>query len=566
MAKLPIRSPRSIRPPAPSLNPLNRIDTKYMQNRSVRNPTIISDSRSFAAIVGTRGTSGVDFTDIQEAVDSVRTLGGGSILIKVGTYRPPTFITLYSNIHLVGEDPERTILDFSGSQLATSQSAIFAGGEEVTNTGSISTTSGSSIVSGGSADFVSKGVREGDVIYINAHPYTIKSVEANDSLTIKELYRGISVSSDIYAILRPKKNISLENFTIINNGSGTSIGGVLFTWCEKVRCERVRVRNFSGFGFTAESCFNFTFMECEANNCLTGFEIHDEASGDRVTNGTITNCYSWGNSSRGYNLDGVSIARLINSTANGNNLGIRIRGDEIVVSECHSEFNVLDGIRVDNSIYNRVVGNNCSSNENGIVLFGSNQNNTVVGNICELNTNDGINVNNGEGNTIVGNQCVANSNYGVLLTSNASLTRLSGNELAGNTAGRVSDSSTTTVRDTRFVPVTNAVELVNGDPSGTGWSSVDVTANTSSTTYALSVSVFFAAATINRRVFLRKSGSGLGQSTLTEVGRIQNALFSGAFSHPVVETSTGQSFAWSVDHADVSAVIINLRGYYEFTD
>ena len=393
-------------------------------------------------IVALDGTG--DFGDLQEAIEYAKQIGGATIFIKSGTYRPRTFLTLYDNIHLIGQDPETVIIDFSAVLLNSNQAAVFAGGEELTNSGAISVSNNSTVVTG-TANFANAGVQEDDVVYINAHPYRVNSVSSS-SLILKETYRGISVSADIYAILRPRKNITLQNFTLLSNRGGTNNGGLLFTWCEKLKVDKVKVRSFSGHGFTVESCFNFSFYDCEAHNNNTGFEVHDESAGDRVTNGAFVNCYSWGNSNRGFNLDGVSIVRTISCTANGNNLGIRIKGDEIVVSDCHSEFNVLDGIRIDTSIYNRVIGNNCSSNANGIVLTGANQNNTVVGNICELNASDGVNIGgSSEGNTLTGNQLVANENYGLLIQSGGTDTIATGNYIAGNTVGAISDSGTNSI-------------------------------------------------------------------------------------------------------------------------
>ena len=561
--KIPDLEPKDINPPTPFLSPLNRIDSKYIQDSSIRNPSVKEKSRAFFAIVGPEGSTGVDFIDIQEAINAARDAGGGAILLKVGTYYPKHFITLYDNISLIGEDPDKTTIDGTGMGLSANQASIFAGGEEVTNSGAISTTNGSTTIGGAGTSFISTGVKEGDTIYINAHPYSIRSIESETSLTIKEVYRGIAVSADIYAILRPKKNISLENFTLISNRSGTNNGGILFTWCEKVRCERIRVSNFSGLGFTAESSFNFTFTECEASNCLTGFEVHDEASGDRITNGEIINCYSWGNSSRGYMLDGVSIVRLTDSTANGNNVGIKVAGDEIVVSGCHSEFNVLYGIMIDTSIYNRVIGNNCSSNQYGIILTGANQDNTIVGNICELNSNDGINVDNGEGNTITGNQCVANEDYGIALAANATETYLSGNYLSGNTSGKVSDSGTNTVRAVRYVPIVGRTQLYLDNPADTNWSTISVNSETSSDCFAVNLSFVIDASTAGRVAYVRKTDSGDGQNIQNSVAENSVAAIPNIASS-MVEVNSTQQFDWSVNNADVSAFFIGILGYWEY--
>jgi parallel beta-helix repeat protein len=54
------------------------------------------------------------YTDIQGAVDRIKELGGGTVFISSGTHRVTSDITLYSGVSLVGENSQRSILDFIG--------------------------------------------------------------------------------------------------------------------------------------------------------------------------------------------------------------------------------------------------------------------------------------------------------------------------------------------------------------------------------------------------------------------------------------------------------------------
>ena len=70
-------------------------------------------ARIYKAIVGTGAEA--DFTTIQQAIDWANLYGGGTVFIKAGTYNISSDITLYSNITLLGEDDDLTILDFGAS-------------------------------------------------------------------------------------------------------------------------------------------------------------------------------------------------------------------------------------------------------------------------------------------------------------------------------------------------------------------------------------------------------------------------------------------------------------------
>jgi parallel beta-helix repeat protein len=79
---------------------------------SVVNDKIQIVARAFTYIVDAAGDG--DYTTIQAAIDAAHALGGGRIFIKNGTYVQAADITMYSNIELVGEDNDNTIIDFFG--------------------------------------------------------------------------------------------------------------------------------------------------------------------------------------------------------------------------------------------------------------------------------------------------------------------------------------------------------------------------------------------------------------------------------------------------------------------
>lgn len=65
------------------------------------------------ALEGQRSLGG--FGSIQEAINWVYSLGGGNVFLPGGVYEVTRDIQFYSNIKLIGEDDESTILDFMGT-------------------------------------------------------------------------------------------------------------------------------------------------------------------------------------------------------------------------------------------------------------------------------------------------------------------------------------------------------------------------------------------------------------------------------------------------------------------
>jgi hypothetical protein len=85
---------------------------KYAEG-NIQDPSrYFSSKASIKVVVGTKRGYGVDFTNIQKAIDTVNLAGGGTIFFRAGTYTLRYDITLYSNIRLLGEDYATTIIDF----------------------------------------------------------------------------------------------------------------------------------------------------------------------------------------------------------------------------------------------------------------------------------------------------------------------------------------------------------------------------------------------------------------------------------------------------------------------
>ncbi len=116
----------------------------------------------------------------------------------------------------------------------------------------------------------------------------------------------------------------------------------------------------------------------------------------------------------------------------------------------------------------------------------------------------------------------------------------------------------------RFVIVQPAVSLADVNPADANWASLDITASTSATATSALLMIGMSGATANRSAFVRKTGSGEAQDNTTRVNAVQTAdSATKAWSQAAVALDTSQSFDYSVSNADVNALTIILRGYWE---
>ena len=115
--------------------------------------------------------------------------------------------------------------------------------------------------------------------------------------------------------------------------------------------------------------------------------------------------------------------------------------DRCTFAENRMYSNFDDGLHLQQSARNLIVGNIAYSNgETGIDLLGDDSD-TVVGNFCYSNTEAGIEVGNSTstgnpdiGHVITGNVCRSNTTNGILIANNADYCMISGNVCRGNSS------------------------------------------------------------------------------------------------------------------------------------
>ena len=473
------------------------------------------------AVVSPATTSGTEgqFSDIQQAIDYVNSLGGGAVLIKAGTYDVTEEITIPSNVYLTGESPFNTTIRNTGTNRA-----ILIDGEFRTNSDSVSLTNGDATVTGTSSSFVTDGVQAGDVLFVRdlGVEYIVASVTDNTHLEITENYQGDAISGAFFTIYDASNssNIGISNVTI------------------------------DGSAVEAESFVTTVVISEGRNITLENVIITGSLEADDLT------------------ITDVANYRISNSIfKNASDRGIAIGGGYGVLSGVYGNKNGAYGIYISSSA--RLIGCQVVANgADGIFMEqGGNNAPLVEGCFISGNAGSGVIVVLCEGAQVQNNRIVNNGSYGIEVGGGPDVsvdTIISGNYIDGNTSGDISDSGTGTIRATRYVPI-DPVLVLNTNPTVTSFADLDVTAQTSATAYAVTGQCLIAAATGGRILRMRANGSASsGTNELTKINNVSTTF--GSWGGFTCDLDSGQILEWAANNADVSIVRIVITGYWEYVD
>lgn len=179
---------------------------------SILNDKLHIPSRAYTAVVGSGAL--VDFEDIQDAIDFVSGVGGGSIYICSGTYALPNILTIPTNVKIFGQSRETVFIDCAAIIDATG-SATF--NPYFITGASASFTNGSKNVVGVGTNWLSQGLQAGDEIGNDAtgNSGTIATINSNTSITLVSNW-GFANASGVWFIIRYGSII----YDVV--GSGTS--------------------------------------------------------------------------------------------------------------------------------------------------------------------------------------------------------------------------------------------------------------------------------------------------------------------------------------------------------
>jgi len=347
---------------------------------SVYNIKMAPSTRPVKAFCDVGGAA--DFGILQEAVDYTHQHGGGVISVKAGVYYLTSDLTLYSNIHLIGEDVENTIIDLSG-----------AGGRDcVKVTGSVPGVAGVSTLTVHSDQVVGVGsnyehLQAGDYLIIGGHafgqPYLaveIASIADDTHLTLVSEWEGsetlVGVAVGAYRLI---DNVSIENVTIRNAQMQYNAGRCLqvnhSAFCH---FENVKLLNSEKYGMEIGNSWSVTLdrvvstgnndagfrifsdFNCEIRDCLAFLNLGSGFIIDHYHNSSLTDCFSLRNGG-----DGFEGPRLIDSSIIG----------------CKGEKNAYSGLNMSDHCYHTMVTGNSFRGNNlyGILISDQNTSACAIG-------------------------------------------------------------------------------------------------------------------------------------------------------------------------------------------
>jgi len=363
--------------------------------------------------------TGEGFQTIQSAIDDSDTLNGHTILVRSGTYYENVIIN--KSIKLIGENRTDTIIDGQGI-------------------GDVFTLN----VDGITIDNFNIKASNFSINYFSG---IIISSDFNNIInnTISNNYRGIYIQNSI--------NNSISNCTVYNNHRG-----IFLASCNNTLLSNCIAYNNSNVGISLSSSFNNSIINCissynidpvlltyginlfnSAENIISNCTANNNNYGIRLSsssnniisfcnasyntiygihliissnNNTLTNSFAYNNTNYGISFDDSLFTKIIECTANNNQIGINIASNLSNISNCITSLNSGYGILI--SISSGNIISNCLSyyNQNiGIHLWFSYDNN-IRNCVINNNTNNGIRLYSSSTNTFTG--CTLyNNNYNV---------------------------------------------------------------------------------------------------------------------------------------------------------
>lgn len=334
--------------------------------------------------------------DIRPALESLKSAGGGTLILLAGVHQLSYFLAISSNIKIVGEGPGTTILDFNGGDYY-----IYSDGDQPGySAGTISITKGTKTVTGVSTTFLSNTFERGkSAILVEATNrwYLIDSVNSNTSLTLFDEYTGATIAA--YAFHRfgiPLINIEISGLTIRNNITTNDLlyfsnvvnlkildcwfrtagnDGIDLRASNNVIIEGCRFDDNTNSGINLGSCNTVAVSDCSFVNNSDGVETSS------CIDVSIARCSFFGNSFFPLEINGsdrvlISDCTLFNNyagiTVSGfeisirntvvdratNYYGIYVSADVVNISACTVVDSDLDGIYINNTSSNVVVSGN----------------------------------------------------------------------------------------------------------------------------------------------------------------------------------------------------------------
>jgi len=395
-------------------------------NYSIYNVKINPASRPVKAFVDVGGAA--EYSNIQEAIDYVNSLGGGRIVIKSGIYNLMVNPTLYSNITLEGENASSTIIRFSGAGVYPGKGIKAIGDSSPYSTGTVSIPINSKIVTGIGTLWLAN-VSAGDYISLDNVWYEIESVDTNTQLTLSNIFLSTALSGVVYEVATFKKDIVIQDLTI------EGVDGKIFN--EMKYITRGTFRNINGGKNYATDIMITKCSDSKIEDC----DLIQESMG------SSSNCHIFQNNANyplGVIIDGCRDSTLsLNVVTASDNRGIVIRECKrfVVFASFTSSYN-WESIQVLNSsqitvIYNTLISQGPSNAKT--VVFDNTHYSILSGNTIRKSWSHGISFIQSCFNRLLGNSTFDSGGYGIRFDANSHYNIVSGHSSVEDYSGFIQD-------------------------------------------------------------------------------------------------------------------------------
>lgn len=270
---------------------------------------------------------------IQQALDQLNEVGGGTLYLEPGTYNLKGDVSLYANINFIGSGRDITILDFgslaAGVKMIGTSSAIMKN-----NSIKDLTIQNSNNAAGLDIDYADFWVTEN--VKVSSCDQDGIRIMRSVSFRIENVFSSSNTGDGFYfegATARDMTKFLLSNcFSQSNGGNGYyfwgSNTGVEIYYFNIINCNATS-NTGDGFDFTNSGAnadiLDFTMMGCTANANTIGFDFNGPSQA------MILGCIDENNSSWGFDVaSGSFYVFLIGNSAEGGGYNVDGQGAVLI--------------------------------------------------------------------------------------------------------------------------------------------------------------------------------------------------------------------------------------------
>ena len=347
-------------------------------------------------------------SNIQDALDSLSSNGGGILNLQDGTYILTENIIIPSGVTMIGVGPTNTILSGAG------QYGISCAGSGAYTTGTITVASGVNITGSGTSWLAN--VTAGQSLFLGLRWYTIAAVTGDTSLILAEPYSGSVTLPSTYRIATLATDVGLNGIGIVAC-PGT---GLAFTDCRRLILNNLlTLQNNVGISITNATEVGASFIVSTGNT----------TDGVQATSMAL---FDW---------------RSVNSVGNGGYGFLMSSIDQFSMLPFNADGNTSGGVKITTGTDGLLNGNANGTGGKGFELVATCDGIKFLGVDAVGNTSDGLKL------TATSDNCkvqmsdfTGNGGYGInIAAASCDNTIVLGNTLSGNSSGSVNNSGTSTL-------------------------------------------------------------------------------------------------------------------------